>query len=99
MQHWNNLRTSRINAGQQLVIHSDAQSLTAPAGSKQDDVQMRDGNKVLVYKVKRGDTLWDIARAHNVEPRDLKNWNDITRNKIYAGQELIIHVDAADLRQ
>ncbi len=99
MQHWNNLRTSRINAGQQLVIHADAQSLAAPAGSKQDDVQMRDGNKVLVYKVKRGDTLWDIARAHNVEPRDLKNWNDITRNKIYAGQELIIHVDAADLRQ
>lgn len=99
LQHWNNLRTSRINAGQDLVIHADARALTASAGAKQNDPQAKEGNSVLVYKVKRGDTLWDIARAHNVEPRDLKNWNDIIRNKIYAGQELIIHVGGADLRQ
>jgi LysM repeat protein len=49
--------------------------------------------------VKKGDTIWDIAKAHNVEPRDLKSWNDITRNRIFAGQELIIHVSPADSRQ
>jgi membrane-bound lytic murein transglycosylase D len=57
------------------------------------------GEKVLIYRVKKGDTIWEIARAHNVEPRDLKSWNDITHNRIVAGQELIIHVSSADSRQ
>jgi LysM repeat protein len=43
--------------------------------------------------------LWEIARTHNVEPRDIKSWNDITRNKIYAGQELIIHPGGSDMKQ
>jgi membrane-bound lytic murein transglycosylase D len=99
IQHWNNLRTSRINAGQELVIFADARTLTDIAGPRQDAPQAGEVDRVVVYRVKRGDTLWNIARAHNVEPRDLKSWNDITRNKIYAGQELIIHVAGADLRQ
>ena len=57
------------------------------------------GEQVLIYRVKKGDTIWDIARAHNVEPRDLKSWNDISRNRIFAGQELKIHLTPADSRQ
>ena len=96
IQRWNNLRTSRINAGQVLVIHPQAQLVTAKMGNAK---QTGGEDNVLVYKVKKGDTLWDIARTHNVEPSDLKSWNDITRNKIYAGQELIIHTGARDSRQ
>jgi LysM repeat protein len=53
------------------------------------------------YVVKKGDTLWDIARAHGVETSDIKSWNDIRRNKIYAGQQLTIHVGgtAASLKE
>ena len=44
----------------------------------------------VVYVVKKGDTLWDIAKAFAVTPSDLKEWNDLARNKIVAGQELVI---------
>ncbi len=48
------------------------------------------GGKAVVYVVKRGDTLWDIAKAFEVTATDLKEWNDLGRNKIFAGQELVI---------
>ncbi len=100
IKRWNHLRTSRINAGQELTIHDEG-TVTPPAGAKasQGGKAGPATEKVLTYRVKKGDTIWDIARAHNVEVRDLKSWNDITRNKIFAGQELIIHLSPADSRQ
>ena len=44
------------------------------------------------YRVKRGDTLWEIAGAHDVTPEELHRWNDLTqRAKLRVGQELTIH--------
>jgi len=43
------------------------------------------------YKVKRGDTLYSIARRHGVSVDRLKKWNSIRRNKIYPGQKLKIY--------
>ncbi|HTY57924.1 MAG TPA: LysM peptidoglycan-binding domain-containing protein, partial [Bacteroidota bacterium] len=100
LKKWNHLKTSRIRAGQELAIHDEGR--VAPAQDPKAAQQVKggsNGDKVLIYRVKKGDTIWDIARAHNVEARDLKSWNDITRNKIFAGQELIIHVAPADSRQ
>ncbi len=54
---------------------------------------------MILYIVKRGETLWDIARAHNTEPGTLKAYNDITRNKIYAGQELKIPTGKQTLKE
>ncbi len=91
LKHWNRLRTSRINGGQSLVIHKSAQNMrivtpqSSPAASRTTR-----GGKAVVYIVKKGDTLWDIAKAFEVTPTDLKAWNDLGRNKIIAGQELVI---------
>ena len=100
LKHWNHLRTSRIMPGQELAIHDEGR-VASPADVKsaQGARTGAGGEKVLIYRVKRGDTIWEIAKAHNVEPRDLKSWNDITRNRIFAGQELIIHVSSEDSRQ
>ncbi|HTO94248.1 MAG TPA: LysM peptidoglycan-binding domain-containing protein [Bacteroidota bacterium] len=98
IKRWNNLRSSRIVRGQELMIHDEGRVAPTPVPSVAS-AQGAGADKVVIYKVKKGDTLWDIARAHNVEPRDLKSWNDITRNKIFAGQELIIHISAGDSRQ
>ncbi len=44
------------------------------------------------YRVKRGDTLWEIARAHDATPEELRRWDDLTqRAKLRVGQELTIH--------
>ena len=100
LRRFNHLRTSRIVPGQELVIHDEGHvPAHAEAKVTQGVKPGANGENVLIYTVKKGDTIWEIARAHNVEPRDLKSWNDITRNKIFAGQELIIHVSPADSRQ
>lgn len=44
-----------------------------------------------VYKVKRGDTLYSIAKRHNVGVRSLKNWNNLRSNRIYPGHKLKIY--------
>ncbi len=42
------------------------------------------------YVVKRGDTLWEIAKAHGVSIKDLKKANRLYSNRIYPGRKLII---------
>jgi membrane-bound lytic murein transglycosylase D len=102
LKRWNGLATSRIRVGQTLHIHAN---LPAPATVDYATQQSHQGDSgggsddgVMIYKVKKGDTLWEIARSHNVDTRDLKLWNDITRNKIRAGQELKIHVGSGEKR-
>jgi membrane-bound lytic murein transglycosylase D len=91
LKRWNNLRTSRINSGQRLVIHKSAEHVTLVTPNNPAAASRKKGDpKTVVYVVKKGDTLWDIAKAFAVTPSDLKEWNDLARNKIVAGQELVI---------
>lgn len=51
------------------------------------------GRKRILYTVKRGDTLWDIARAYRVSVRDIKKWNVIPRNnRIMPGDVIAVYV-------
>lgn len=47
---------------------------------------------VLDYQVRRGDSLWDIAQAHNTTVNRLKEANDLRGSRIYAGQVLRVPV-------
>ncbi|MGL5395660.1 MAG: LysM peptidoglycan-binding domain-containing protein, partial [Shewanella sp.] len=48
------------------------------------------GNK-LTYQVKSGDSLWQIAQAHNVSVKQLTAWNHLSKDsKLQAGQKLTI---------
>jgi membrane-bound lytic murein transglycosylase D len=44
----------------------------------------------LIYKVKRGDLLATIAKKYNVTVKQLRQWNNLSGNKIVAGQRLKI---------
>jgi len=43
---------------------------------------------VLDYRVRRGDSLWDIARSHGTTVDRLKEANDLRGSQIYAGQTI-----------
>ena len=43
---------------------------------------------VIVCRVRTGDTLWSIARAHNVRPEQVKQWNKLKGNTIHPGMKL-----------
>jgi hypothetical protein len=44
----------------------------------------------LLYRVKSGDSLWDIAERHDVTVRELRDENDLDSTRIYPGQLLKI---------
>jgi len=45
-----------------------------------------EGPQSLKYRVRRGDSLWHIAREHGVSVDDLKSYNGIRNDRILAGQ-------------
>jgi len=41
-----------------------------------------------IHRVKKGDTLASVARTYGVEPKDLKAWNHLKKDRILLGQRL-----------
>lgn len=41
-----------------------------------------------IYRVKRGDTLYGIARSFKTNIRNIKKWNNLRGNRIHPGQKL-----------
>ncbi|MGK7312282.1 MAG: DUF5715 family protein [Candidatus Longimicrobiales bacterium M2_2A_002] len=54
------------------------------------DQSLPDPADVIHYTVRRGDSLWTIARDYGIDVDALKEANNLTRNQIYAGQTLRI---------
>ncbi len=51
-------------------------------------------NKIVKYKVREGDSVWDIARKFGVEIHRLLSWNQLSKDEyIHPGEELKIFID------
>jgi LysM repeat protein len=88
LKRWNGLTSSRIYAGKVLVINPAARPAKSAGSEAGPDKGTK--SKAGVYIVKKGDTLWSIAQTYSVPVSDLKAWNDLKRNSIQAGQELVV---------
>lgn len=80
LQAWNNLGSnSLIRPGDQLIVNMTRQG----------------GGVRTRYTVQRGDSLWLIARRHQVSVQDLIRWNSLNEESVLRpGQTLTIHTDA-----
>lgn len=88
----NELRSDRIRAGRHLLIPVAQRSLEDYAGS----LAAREARRLEAggsrYRVRPGDTLWDIARAEGVRVRDLARWNGMApADTLRPGQILVLH--------
>ena len=63
------------------------------SGEKQVTKKKSGEGKEQVYVVKEGDYLSTIAEKYGVRTADLREWNNITGDKIIAGQKLVIYSD------
>ncbi len=106
IRSWNKLSGNTIRAGQKLVVYkpaNEAPRYTALAGMSFADKQHTQGkgvtasstpgstpNATLIYRVKSGDTLWSIARAHPGNSIDsIARLNGMTaRSTLKAGMTL-----------
>ncbi|MFW5722625.1 MAG: LysM peptidoglycan-binding domain-containing protein [Desulfohalobiaceae bacterium] len=78
-----------LAVGQKLYIPD--YTAKASARSQADAKQVRD--RLVSYQVRRGDSLWSIARRFGVETSDLMAWNSISGNElIHPGDDLRVYV-------
>lgn len=88
LKRWNNLKSNKIVAGKTLKVYQNAYSYSPPVKKEENNT----GNtKLINYRIKNGDTIWDIANRYNVDVTDIKKWNDLTSTKIIAGKTLKIY--------
>lgn len=76
----NGLSSSFIRVGQELVIRRGAEPAQAAAPQRADSS----------YRVRRGDSLWGIARRHSLTVDELKAANGLRSSFLREGQDLVI---------
>jgi len=92
---------SKLHVGKRLVIPgrdtetepsvSSAASKASTASAKPETASNERTGGGEEYRVKRGDTLYDIARAQGVSLDDLQAWNGLDRRaRISVGQSLYV---------
>jgi len=63
----------------------------AVLGGERGDSPKNNETKIATHEVKKGDTLYNIARRYNITVETLKEYNGLTDNTISIGQELYLH--------
>jgi membrane-bound lytic murein transglycosylase D len=97
---------AKVATGQRLIIPRAPALLAARTDNPAPDTESRQVDPVLssnaapkadepaqaslVYRVKRGDTLFSIARLYRTTVASLKTWNRLRSNSIQVGQRLTI---------
>jgi 3D (Asp-Asp-Asp) domain-containing protein/LysM repeat protein len=74
----NHLTTDIIHPGDVLAVGSGGHSTSKKV------------NTLKHHRVKKGDTLWGIARDHHVSVSQIKKWNKLNRDTIHPGLNLLI---------
>lgn len=86
LREWNDLKSDNIRVGDKLKLKADGKTSTS---SRSRD----NGAAEQTHKVKRGETLGQIAAKYGVTVNDLRKWNNIKGNNIAAGQDLKVYSD------
>lgn len=90
IKSWNDLEGNNLSIGQELKIFPGSPSDEGTDPSENSIVVSSDIQENTYYTVKSGDTLYKIARAHNMSLEELKELNDLAGNTISIGQQLTV---------
>ena len=58
--------------------------------SPPDHAKLRRLPGIIIYTVRKGDSLWSIGRKYYVSVDSLKEWNNLTDDELQIGQKLLI---------
>lgn len=89
-------RKSKLKPGQPLIVPRAPATVLAsrtdrPAPLTVSRAAGSSGSSRLVYRVRRGDTLWSIAQEFDTTVDAIKGWNKLRTSKINVGDRLTIY--------
>jgi len=77
----------------EILIPIDSQGDSVKIATAEEKFLKKNNSPYLLgpsnqYKVKSGDTIYGLARRFGVSENDIRRWNNLSSNRIYAGQTL-----------
>ena len=92
---WNGMApTDTLAVGEQLAVWAKDSASQTASPSMQRTTSPAERMQTVNYRVRQGDSLYEIAQRFNVSVNDLQRWNDIATNTyLQPGQRLRMQVD------
>ena len=99
---WNKIDQHRgLKPGQKLIVYLGKKgnepglsSDRISEGSSSGPLDGKDDQERIIYKVRKGDTLWKLSRRYGVHWKDFYKWNTIRHHRgIKPGDKLTIYVN------
>lgn len=91
---WNRLKSTVLSIGKRLIVGkkavSSSESQLQYGEINEDSIQNISREINQYYRVKKGDTLGEIAQKNGVTVSELKSWNGLRSSKISVGEQLIV---------
>lgn len=94
----NHLSGTRIRVGHELLIPASMHSVNPGTMAliarrrRLANAPYRRRQRLVHYRVKQGDTLWDVSRAHSISVSQIARWNGISRHAVlHPGETLVLH--------
>ncbi|MFM9825259.1 LysM peptidoglycan-binding domain-containing protein [Flavobacterium sp.] len=96
LKTWNNLKNINIALGSTLIVAQSEiatqENKSTNSFKKKDNLASASKNKEINYFVKKGDSLYSIAKKYpGVSISDIKKWNDIRSEDLKPGMKLKIN--------
>lgn len=100
IQQWNNLEDTALEAGRELVIYR-RQEVVQPTISEMEQMAEEERTSIVrqfnesgsdseSYLVRSGDTLYQIARDHDMTVNELRQLNNLTGDILRVGQRIMV---------
>jgi len=90
LKDWNNLSSNRVLKGQRLKISIEV-SRSSLASNEEKPEKGGSTQRTFKYRVKRGESIREIADKFNVRVNQIRKWNKLESNNILAGSFLKIY--------
>lgn len=88
----NKLSDNSVAGGQNLLV-PELPGRTAEEEKR--PAALAAGKPARSYRVRKGDTLWSVAKRLDVSPGDLQRWNNLKGKSLHSGQVLSMRTSAA----
>jgi membrane-bound lytic murein transglycosylase D len=90
IKEWNELEDNNVRLGATIIVSKTEIAANDTKFSNKENSASNQKDEVKLYYVKKGDSLFSIAKKYNVTASDIKKWNGIKNESLKPGMKLKI---------